>query len=173
MTAARNGGKRIDRGPLFRQHDRMRTFLVRAVLTACALLTLAGVAAAQEDVTILRRGGERIAGRFEAWTRQTDTVYVRVSQPDQRKFPMADVMVIDVGGRAENFPANERDAARGADHVLVTRSGEVLKGRLVNIEGGQGSASENEPRTVTFQAGSERRFKMTEVARIYLGRFSR
>ena len=76
-----------------------------------------------------------------------------VSQPDQRKFPMADVAVLEVGGGADNLPANEVQLARGGDHVLVTRGGEVLRGRLINIEGGQGSAKENEPRTVSFQAG--------------------
>jgi len=147
--------------------------LIRIVLSLCAVGVLASTAQAQEQVTIARRNGEKVSGRFEAWVRQTDQVYVRVTQNDQRKFPMADVIVIDVGGSAQNLPANERQAAAGDDHVLVTRGGEVLKGRLVNIEGGQGSQVESEPRTVTFQAGGERRFKMSEVARIYLGRFPR
>ena len=140
-------------------------------MAVAVLLAGVSVAQAQDQVTILRRSGEKVSGRFEAWTRQTDTVYVRVSQPDQRKFPMADVLVIDVGGNATNLPATERAAAAGGDHVLVTRGGEVLRGRLLNIEGGEGSASENEPRTVSFQAGGERRFRMSEVARIYLGNY--
>jgi len=149
----------------------MKTLIVRFVLLTCALFVATSAAYAQEEVTVLRRNGEKVTGRFEAWTRATDTVYVRVSQPDQRKFPMADVMVIEVGGRADNLPATERQAAGGSEHVLVTRSGEVLKGRLLNIEGGQGSDNEKDPRTVSFQAGSERRFRMSEVARIYLGNF--
>lgn len=126
---------------------------------------------AQEQVTVVRRNGDKVSGRFEDWNRQTDVVYVRVSQPDQRRFPMRDVLVIDVGGNAGNLPPSETEAARGGDHVLVTRGGELLRGRLVNIEGGEGSAEPDEPRSVTFQAGGERRFRMSDVARIYLGNY--
>jgi hypothetical protein len=57
------------------------------------------------------------------------------------------------------------------DHVLVTRGGEMLRGRLMAIEGGEGSAKPNEPRVVTFQAGGERRLPMGDVARLYLGNY--
>ena len=49
----------------------------------------------------------------------------------------------------------------------------MLRGRLINIEGGEGSAKPDEPRTVSFQAGSERRFRLSEVARIYLSNYNR
>jgi hypothetical protein len=120
---------------------------------------------------VVRRNGERVSGRFEAWNRQTDTVYIRVSQPDQRTFPMRDVLVIDVGGSAQNLPAAETDAARGGDHILVTRGGEVLRGRLVNIEGGEGSENASIPRTVTFQAGGERRLPLAQISRLYMGNY--
>lgn len=149
--------------------------IARAVLlTGACLAAAAGSAMAQEQVTVVRRGGARVAGRIEGWNRQTDTVYIRVSQPDQQKFPMADVLVMDVGGSAQNLPAAELAAARGADHVLVTRGGEILRGRLTGIDGGQGSDRESEPRTVSFMVGgTERRFKMTDVARLYLGNYPR
>lgn len=140
---------------------------------ALALLVTQAAPFAQEQVTIVRRNGERVAGRFEGWLRGTDTVYVRVTPGDQQRFPMRDVLVIDVGGDGNNLPAAETQAAQSADHVLVTRGGEVLRGRLTNIEGGQGTDQENEPRMVTFQAGGERRFRMAEVARIYLGNYPR
>ena len=146
-------------------------------LMMLALAVLAADAApvfAQEQVTIVRRNGERVSGRFEDWVRPTDAVYVRVTQDDQRRFPMADVLVIDVGGDATNLPASETQAAQGADHVLITRGTEVLLGRLANIEGGVGSAYENAPRTVTFKtSGGDRRFRLSEVARIYLGNYPR
>lgn len=152
----------------------MTKLILRASLLVCGFLVLAPIVAqAQEQVTIVRRGKQKIAGRFEDWTRATDTVYVRVTQNDQQRFPMADVQLIDVGGNAENLPAGEVQQARGGDHILVTRGGEVLRGRLINIEGGQGSAKENEPRVVSFQAGGERRFRLSEVARIYLGGYNR
>lgn len=148
----------------------------RALFAALGLVVLAPLAAhAQEQVTVVRRGSQRITGRFEDWNHATDTVYVRVSQSDQQKFPMADVQLIAVGGPVDGLPANETQAARGGDHLLATNSGELLRGRLLNIEGGQGSAKPDEPRTVSFKpvGGAERRFKLTEVARIYLGNYNR
>jgi hypothetical protein len=148
----------------------MRHIHPSALVLLTAILA-APAASAQEQVTVVRRNGDRVSGRFEAWNRQTDTVYIRVSQPDQRTFPMRDVLVIDVGGSAQNLPAGETEAARGGDHILVTRGGEVLRGRLVNIEGGEGSENAAIPRTVTFQAGGERRLPFSQVARIYLGNY--
>jgi hypothetical protein len=147
-----------------------KTAIRFAVLMLAALL-MEAAPYAQEQVTVVRRNGDRVSGRFEDWNRQTDVVYVRVSPSDQPQFPMRDVLVIDVGGNASNLPANETQAAQGGDHVLVTRGGELLRGRLVNIEGGEGSAKPDEARSVIFQAGGERRFRMSEVARIYLGNY--
>ncbi len=143
----------------------------RTLVLALATLLMVAAPFAQEQVTVVRRNGDRVSGRFEDWNRGTNVVYVRVTQSDQRQIPMNDVLVIDVGGNANDLPANETEAARGADHVLVTRGGEMLKGRLVNIEGGEGSAKPGEPRTVAFNAGGERRFRMSDVARIYTGNY--
>lgn len=141
-----------------------------------ALVVVAAQAApvlAQEQVTIVRRNGDRVSGRFEDWARTNDTVYVRVTQDDQRRIPMREVLVIDVGGDGTNLPAAETQAAQSSSHVLVTRGGEVLTGGLTAIEGGLGSGKEGEPRSVTFQAGGERRFRFADVARIYLGNYPR
>jgi hypothetical protein len=152
----------------------MHTILRRSLLVACALIAVTTIVAqAQEQVTVVRRSGQKVSGRFEDWHRASDTVYIRVSQNDQQKFPMADVQLIAVGGSVDGLPANEVQAARGPDHILVTRGGEMLRGRLINIEGGEGSAKPDEPRTVSFQAGSERRFRLSEVARIYLRNYNR
>lgn len=143
--------------------------------TSAVLLTLLASASvpliAQEQVTVLRRNGERVSGRFEAWNLGNDSVYIRVTPGDQRIIPMRDVAVIAVGGDAQNLPANEVQAAGTDDHVLVTTGGELLRGRLTNIEGGEGSGREDEPRIVTFRAGNERRFPMRDVARLYVGNF--
>ena len=140
--------------------------MTRMRLVILALVVLATQAApfAQEQVTVVRRNGERV----------TDTVYVRVSPNDQRRIGMGDILVIDGGGDGKNLPANEVQAAQGAEHILVTRRGDVMTGRLVNIEGGEGSAQPNEPRSVSFRAGGgEQRLKFAEVARIYLGNYPR
>jgi hypothetical protein len=141
--------------------------LVLVVLT----LSVTAAPLAQEQVTIVRRNGQRLSGRFEDWNRPSGTVYLRVNQSEQATLPIRDVLLIEVGGSAGNLPLGEVQAAAGADHVLVTRRGEVLTGRLTNIEGGEGSSRPDEPRTITFQAGGERRFGFSDVARLYLGNF--
>jgi hypothetical protein len=138
------------------------------------VLALAAVSAfAQEQVTVVRRDSSRVTGRFEAWARNTNLIYVRVSQNDQQRVPLNDVLVMEVGGPAQNLPANETDAARGGEHVLVLASGEILRGRLLNIEGGEGSDTPNEPRMVSFKPsnGDERRVRMSEVRRFYSGNY--
>jgi hypothetical protein len=114
--------------------------------TAVLALAVAGVASAQEQATVLRRDGSRVSGRFEAWNRNTNTLYLRLSLADQRIIPLGESAVLEVAGNADNLPATEIEAARGGDHVLVLRSGEVLRGRLLNIEGGEGSGKEEERR---------------------------
>lgn len=141
--------------------------------TAAIVLATAGMATAQEQATVLKRDGTRVSGRFEAWNRNTNTLYLRLSLADQRVIPLGEAAVLEVDGNADNLPASEREAARGGDHILVTRGGEVLRGRLTNIEGGEGSGKEDEPRIVTFKPaeGAERRIRFNEMRRLYLGNF--
>jgi len=141
--------------------------------TAAIALAMTGAAGAQEQATVLKRDGTRVSGRFEAWNRNTNTLYVRVTQGDQRIIPLGDAAVIDAEGNGQNLPETELGPARGGDHVLVTRNGEVLQGRLTNIEGGEGSGKDSDPRIVTFQVSGagERRVRFNELRRLYLGNF--
>lgn len=141
--------------------------------TAAIALAMTGAAGAQEQATVLKRDGTRVSGRFEAWNRNTNTLYLRVTQGDQRIIPLGDAAVIDAEGNGQNLPETELGPARGGDHVLVTRNGEVLQGRLTNIEGGEGSGKDSDPRIVTFQVsgGGERRVRFNELRRLYLGNF--
>jgi len=141
--------------------------------TAALALAVSGVAAAQEQATVLKRDGSRVSGRFEAWNRNNNSLYLRLSLADQRVIPVGEAAVLEVAGNADNLPANEIEAARGGDHVLVLRSGEVLRGRLINIEGGEGSGKEDEPRQVAFKPNDagERRMRFSEVRRLYFGNF--
>ena len=141
--------------------------------TAAIALAMAGAAGAQEQATVLKRDGTRVSGRFEAWNRNTNMLYVRVTQGDQRIIPLGDAAVVEVSGNADNLPAGELEAARSGDHVLVLRNGEVIRGRLLNIEGGEGSGKEDEPRLLSFKPndGAERRARFSEVRRLYLGNF--
>ena len=141
--------------------------------TAAIALATAGVAGAQEQATVLKRDGTRVSGRFEAWNRNNNALYLRVTLGDQRIIPLGDAAVVEVAGNAENLPAGEIEAARGGDHVLVLRNGEVIRGRLLNIEGGEGSGKEDEPRVLSFKPsdGAERRARFSEVRRLYFGNF--
>lgn len=144
-----------------------------SIWTAALVLASASLAVAQEQATVLKRDGTRVSGRFEAWNRNTNTFYLRPSLADQRIIPFGDVLVIEVDGNADNLPATEQEAARGGDHILIMKSGEVLRGRLSNIEGGEGSGKDNEPRLLTFNpaGGAERRVPFRDVRRLYLGNF--
>ena len=141
--------------------------------TAAVALAVAGAAGAQEQATVLKRDGTRVSGRFEAWNRNNNGLYLRLSLADQRIIPLGDAAVLEVAGNADNLPANEIDAARGGDHVLVLRNGDVIRGRLLNIEGGEGSGKEEEPRVLSFKPndGAERRARFNEVRRLYFGNF--
>lgn len=139
-----------------------------AVLT----VILAGSAWAQDQATVVKRDGSKVTGRFEAWNRNTNTLYIRVSLGDQRIIPLGDAAVVDAEGNGDNLPETELGPARGGDHVLVTKAGEVIRGRLVNIEGGEGSGTEG-PRIVSFKPNDagERRVRFSEVRRLYLGNY--
>lgn len=142
-------------------------------LAVLATAVLAAPAAAQEQATILKRDGSTVAGRFEAWNRNNNSLYVRVTPGDQRIIPLGEAAVIDAEGNGKNLPETELGPARGNDHVLVTRAGEVVRGRLVNIEGGEGSGKDDEPRIVSFKPndGAERRVRFSEMRRLYLGNY--
>jgi hypothetical protein len=146
---------------------------MHTAMAAVLALALAGSASAQEQATVVKRDGSKVSGRFEAWNRNTNTLYVRVSLGDQRIIPLGEALVIDAEGNGDNLPETELGAARSGDHVLVTKGGEVVRGRLMNIEGGEGSGSEDAPRMVTFKPNDagDRRVRFSEVRRLYLGNY--
>lgn len=127
----------------------------------------------QETATVLKRDGTRVSGRFEAWNRNNNSLYIRVTLADQRIIPLGDVAMFEVGGNADNLPPGEMDVARSGDHVLILRSGDVIRGRLLNIEGGQGSGKDDEPRVLSFKPNdaAERRARFSDVRRLYFGNF--
>lgn len=145
----------------------------RFALTLLLTATLAATAAAQEHATVLKRDGTRVTGRFEAWNRNNNALYLRVTPGDQRIIPLGETAMLEVEGDARTLPANEIEAAKNGDHVLVLRSGEIVRGRLLNIEGGQGSGIEDMGRILSFKPndGAERRPKFSEVRRLYFGNF--
>lgn len=145
----------------------------RLVMAVAFCAAVAAVAGAQEQTTVLKRDGSRVSGRFEAWNRDNNSLYLRVSPGDQRIIPVREAAMLEVNGPAENLPMGEMEAARSGDHVLILRAGDVIRGRLLNIEGGEGSGQEGEARVLSFKPNdaAERRARFSEVRRLYFGNF--
>ena len=141
------------------------------VLTVCVLWVTA--VSAQSPVTVQLRDGSKVEGRIEEMT-PDGTVFVRVSQHDQRRIPISSIALIDRVGGASGLPETELREASGPAHLLLTSSGGSVKGQLVAIRGGQGSAQEGQMRTFVFrgQDGREQEFAMGQVSRVYLGTYT-
>lgn len=150
----------------------------KTIFVFAALLTVsvayAGVAGQgpTPNVTVQLRDGTKLEGRIEEML-PDGTLFLRVSQNDQRRIPMGSIALIDRVGGASGLPDTELREAAGPQHVLLLAGGGSVKGRLVAIRGGQGSAQENEPRTYVFRSedGGERAYPMDQVARIYTGSY--
>ena len=149
----------------------MKTVRILWMMTALAA-GLSVDANADIQATIMMRSGERVAGNLEAL--DGGTLFIRNSSNDQQRLPFDQVAVIDLVGGAQGLPETELKEARGADHLLLERSGSSLKGRLVDIDGGRGTA-EGVAAKLTFifrtQGGEERRFATEQLARVYLGNY--
>lgn len=149
---------------------------MRATAAALVLLTLgASSAEAQRQRVGIHVGTAILAGEFEDL--QGDTVYLRVSLHDQRRIPLGTVFMMDfTDERLAPTPQEVDDANDGQTggalrwHLLVLRSGERIKGRLLSIEGGPGSAKSQDLRIVTFGGadGHIRQYEATDVARLYM-----
>ena len=146
----------------------------RFLLALTAVWLAIGVmAAAQQDrATVQMRDGSKIEGRIDGIDPEGELV-VRVSQNEQRRLPLGSVALIDRVGGASGLPETEMREAVGSQHLLLLKNGSSIKGRLVAIRGGEGSANENQPRTYVFHSsdGREQTFGPDQVARVYLGTY--
>ena len=136
-------------------------------------LGIGAVTAAQQDrATVQLRDGSKFEGRIEELTANGE-LFVRVSLHDQRRVPVTSVALIDKVGGASGLPETELREAAGSQHLLLLTNGSSVKGRLVAIRGGEGSANENMPRTYVFRAsdGGEHTYGPEQVARVYLGTY--
>jgi small nuclear ribonucleoprotein (snRNP)-like protein len=140
------------------------------VLTSVLMLGIGGMAVAQDRVTIMLRSGETVNGRFDGVSQ--GLFHLDVSDTDERKIPLGQVALIDLVGGASGLPETELSQARGSQHVLLLRNGSLTKGQLVTIEGARVSGNED-PAWVVFRAegGEERRVRMSDVGRLYLGNY--
>jgi hypothetical protein len=139
-------------------------------LVVCAAVALVAQEG-QDRATIQLRNGTKVEGRIEALG--SGVLFLRVSLADQRKYPVADVALIDRKGGASGLPETELSTARGPEHLLLLTGGGSHRGSLVGIRGGEGSGQDNQPRTYVFRTadGQEHQYGQSEVARIYLGSY--
>lgn len=145
-----------------------KTLLTMFVI--CALWVVTPFA--QGNVTVQLRDGSKVEGRIEELTAD-GTLFVRVSQNDQRRIPISNVALIDRVGGASGLPDTELREAAGAEHLMLLSSGGSVKGRLLAIRGGQGSGQEGENRSYVFRStdGSQQQYQMAQVSRVYLGTY--
>jgi len=62
--------------------------------------------------------------------------------------------------------------ATGSQHLLLLSNGSSLKGQLIAIRGGQGSANQDQPRAYVFRSGGrDETYSPQQVSRIYLGAY--
>jgi hypothetical protein len=120
-----------------------------------------------QQVTAVTKTGERVSGAFQDLA--NNQFYIRTGMHDDRRLPRQEVVLLDFAGNAQGLPDTELRHARGDNHVMVLRDGNVVTGQFLGIEGG---GKENFDLRVAFrsQGGEERRVRINEVTRLYLGR---
>jgi hypothetical protein len=118
------------------------------------------------QVTAVTQSGERVSGGLQDLA--NDRFYIRTGMHDDRRLPRNEVVLLDFAGRAEGLPDTELRHARGGQHVMVLRDGNVVTGQFLGIEGG---GKQDFDLRVAFrsQGGEERRVRVNEVTRLYLG----
>lgn len=141
---------------------------------SCAItamwIGIGALGAAQDRATVQMRDGSKFEGRIDELT--GGELFVRVSQQDQRRVQVTTVALIDRVGGASGLPDTEVREATGPQHLLLLSNGTSVKGELVAIRGGQGSAAESAPRTYVFRAdGREQSYGSEQVSRVYLGSY--
>jgi hypothetical protein len=105
------------------------------------------------------RSGEHISGDLVDFGASGFTVRVG---GQSRTLPIGQVAAIDFTG-GTSFPSNEVDQA-GGEHLLVLTSGQLIKGRLVDVGG-------SAPLRITFaHSGSNHDYMSNGIARIYFAK---
>jgi hypothetical protein len=123
-------------------------------------LTLAGVAFAQADVTMILRSGERIKGSLSDHGGVGFTMRVN---GQERVIPQDQVAIVDFGG-TEMTDADWAKVSAGT-HVVYLKNGMTFSGEFYDISG-------KAPLSIVIktQSGEQRTFSSTETARIVLAR---
>jgi hypothetical protein len=133
-------------------------------------VSLAAARQSEDRATVQMRDGTKVAGRIEEL--DGGMLFLRVSQDDQRRIPVDSIALIDRKGGASGLPDTEIREARNTEHLFLLSGGSSVKGRLLQIIGGEGSGVAG-PRTYVFRTsdGQDRRYSADQVSRIYLGSY--
>jgi hypothetical protein len=134
------------------------SFMVkRMVLAAVCLAWLVPASAiAGEQATLILKSGERISG--DLTDLNASGFHITVNGQD-RAVPQNDVATIEFGGAA---PAAAAQRVASGQPAAITKSGDVVDGRLTDIGG-------TSPLRLTFQTSSgERNMTSAEVSRVVL-----
>jgi hypothetical protein len=118
---------------------------------------------------VLLRNGDRVSGVLEDV--DGNTVFVRVSQHDQRRINVGEVALIDFAGGASGLPETELSAARGSNHLTLLRGGNSMQGHVVDIRGGEAGGAGANALIFRTTDGREQTIPLNDVARIYFGNF--
>lgn len=145
-------------------------YLRTASLVFALGVSLAAAQQTEDRATIQMRDGTKIEGRIEEL--DGGMLFLRVSPQDQRRIPVDSIALIDRKGGASGLPDTEIREARSTEHLFLLSGGSSVKGRLLQIIGGDGSAAAG-PRTYVFRTsdGEDRRYSTDQVSRIYLGSY--
>jgi hypothetical protein len=74
------------------------------------------------NVTVQLRDGTKLEGRIEEML-PDGTLFLRVSQHDQRRIPLNNIALIDRVGGASGLPDTELREAAGSEHLLLLSGG--------------------------------------------------
>jgi hypothetical protein len=144
--------------------------LVLSVLALSSFVIAQDQSLTQHRVTVQTRSGERVSGLLQDV--ENGIVFVRVSEHDQRRLPIGDVVLIDFVGGASGLPDSELSVAARSEHLAVLRNGSSWTGQFVDVRGGEASAAPGTRHSLVFRVGGEeRRVDLDQVGRIYLGNY--
>jgi hypothetical protein len=134
---------------------RLLSVIGGSLIAVAVAMTVQGAAGAR----FVLSSGEHVSGELVDFGARGFTVRVG---GQTRTLGMGQIAVIDFTG-GSSFPPNEVDQA-GGEHLLVLSSGQLIKGRLVDVGG-------TAPLRITFaHDGSNHDYLSNGVARIYFAR---
>jgi hypothetical protein len=130
-------------------------------LAVAMVVTLAiGISiAAQQNVTLVLRSGERVSGVLE----DMGADFVMRVNNDERRYRTGDVAILDFAGDGRGLPNTELSKIPASGHLAIMRGGESFSGRLTDMTG--------RPLQLVFSTDSgERRVAADAIGRVYLAR---